>query len=151
MQLKITSLDGIVFEGNVDKLTVESVSWQITILPNHDNLLAVLKPGLLKLEKHDKTSSNEENLFLQDDMNVISIGWWFCKVEDNQIQVMTDYSIVGNTDPVDILEENKFKLKQKLDELKSSWSDDNNEELESISMELEKIEWQIRLEVLKDL
>lgn len=151
MHLKVTSLDGIVFDGNVNKITLESVSWQITILPNHDNLLTVLKPWLLKIERHENQDQTDQvDLFFKDNMHIISIWWWFCKVENNYIQVMTDYSIVWNTDPIDILEDNKNQLKQKLDDLKASWITTDQQELESLSIELEKIEWQIRLEVLKN-
>ncbi len=151
MHLKVTSLDGIVFEWSVDKVTMESTSWQITILPNHNSLLTVLKPGLLKMERHKKSDTDSESLFIKDNIGMVSIWWWFCKVENNQIQIMTDYSIVWNTDPINILQENKLKLQEKLDELNASWSAVWEYELESLSMELEKIEWQIRLEVMKDL
>lgn len=152
MHLKITSLDWIVYEWEIDKLTVESKVWQLTILPHHDNLLTVLSPGLLKFEEHTHVHQDTHvgDFLFKDNMVILSIGGGFCKVENNNIQIITDYSVTWNTDPLHILEQNKKELKQKLEELRSSWSY-HEQDLDSLSIELEKIEGQIRLEVFKDL
>jgi len=48
---KIVSPDGIVYESEIDKVTMPTEAGQITVLPNHAPLVSVLKAGELIVYK----------------------------------------------------------------------------------------------------
>ena len=49
IQLKIISKNGIKFNGEIDSITLPSLTGEITILPNHIPLLSGLKEGDIKI------------------------------------------------------------------------------------------------------
>lgn len=55
MQFKIVTPDGVIYESNeVEKVTIPTMSGQITVLPNHSSIVSVLKPGELLVVKDGK-------------------------------------------------------------------------------------------------
>ncbi|MFA6050396.1 MAG: hypothetical protein WC761_04335 [Candidatus Paceibacterota bacterium] len=50
MQLRIYSLEGTVFEGETNEVSLPSTDGEITILKNHIPLITTLKAGNLKFE-----------------------------------------------------------------------------------------------------
>jgi F-type H+-transporting ATPase subunit epsilon len=49
MHVRIDSLRGILFESDVESLTVGTKSGEITVLPNHRSLMTSLRPGAAKV------------------------------------------------------------------------------------------------------
>ena len=54
IQFKITTPEKIVYEGEIDQITLPTLEGEITILPNHVSLVSVLKAGELSLKESGK-------------------------------------------------------------------------------------------------
>src|SRR3990167_8469208 len=50
IKLKITALEGVVYENDVFQVTIPTASGEITILPNHISLVSILSVGELKIK-----------------------------------------------------------------------------------------------------
>lgn len=53
LRFKIVTLERVVYEDEVDAVTVPTVDGEITILPRHTALVSLLKAGQLKVQKQD--------------------------------------------------------------------------------------------------
>lgn len=73
MQLKIYSLDGILFEGEINKVTLPGTDGEITILKDHIPLLTTLKKGVIRYDNFD-----------------YSIERGFAEIKSNSIVVLVD-------------------------------------------------------------
>ena len=51
MELKIYTLDGTKFEGEVSSVSLPTQDGEITVLPHHIPLITILKKGIVKTEK----------------------------------------------------------------------------------------------------
>lgn len=71
MYLKVVSLKGIEFEGQIKSLNIPTQSGEITVLDNHRPLISVLKSGLATI-----TEINNEQKELE-------INGGFLEVDDN--------------------------------------------------------------------
>lgn len=50
MELRIYSLEGTIFEGTVNKVSLPTVDGEITVLQNHIPIITILKQGTLKYD-----------------------------------------------------------------------------------------------------
>ena len=60
---EIISPEKIIFSDDVSLVTLSSYEGDMTILRNHISIIALLRPGIIKLQKND---GNFENFFVQD-------------------------------------------------------------------------------------
>lgn len=56
MQVRILTMDGAMFDAQANELSVTTESGDITILPGHEPLLTIVRPGAV----HIRTETNEE-------------------------------------------------------------------------------------------
>ncbi len=77
MQLKIVSPEQVLFDDEVNEMVIETKSGQITVFPNHQAMVTILKPGEILIRKGE-----EETPF------VISGG--ILEVASNQAIVLAD-------------------------------------------------------------
>ncbi|MGH7869997.1 MAG: ATP synthase F1 subunit epsilon [Candidatus Dormibacteraceae bacterium] len=82
MQLRVVSVEGSLFEGEVDSegqpcLVVEGVEGEMGILPRHAPLLTTLRPGRLLIRNHGE----ETELF---------VGGGFLEVLPERVTVLAD-------------------------------------------------------------
>lgn len=54
LQLEIVTPDGRTFEGAVDSLVLPAWEGQLGVLPGHEPLVAVMKPGAMRFHKDGK-------------------------------------------------------------------------------------------------
>jgi F-type H+-transporting ATPase subunit epsilon len=75
MILKIISAEDIIFQGEVDAVTLPGVMGQFTVLQNHAALISSLSAGKITYQTHDgRTASTETEGGLVDvDHNVVSV------------------------------------------------------------------------------
>lgn len=52
LNFEITTPEGVVYKEEVDQVTLPTQQGEITVLPNHIPLVAILKPGELKIVKN---------------------------------------------------------------------------------------------------
>jgi F-type H+-transporting ATPase subunit epsilon len=79
IQFKIVTPEKVVFSEEVTKLILPTSVGQITILPNHESLIGIIKPGEICLERGNR----KEKLFL-----VTTEG--FLEVDKNVVRIFSD-------------------------------------------------------------
>jgi len=77
MKLEIVTTEEIVFTGNVDYVSVNSVDGQIGILPNHISLISELHKGNLMWRDGNKEKD-------------VAINGGFIEVMDNNVTILID-------------------------------------------------------------
>lgn len=80
MKLEIVTPEKIIYSGDIDQITVETVDGRIAILPHHVNLFTKIKPG----ELHMKVSDKEQFL---------AVTGGFLEVSNNKVTVLADYAV----------------------------------------------------------
>ena len=78
LNFEITTPEGVVYKEEVDQVTLPTQKGEITVLPNHIPLVAVLKPGELKIIK------NKEEEYLACDGGYIEV------LPGNRVVVLAD-------------------------------------------------------------
>lgn len=74
MTLKIISAEDVVFEGEVNSVTLPGQIGEFTVLKNHASLVSVLTPGKITYTETTEPQTVEINGGLVDvDNNVISV------------------------------------------------------------------------------
>ena len=145
MRLKITSLEWLIWDEEVKQLTVDTMLGQITVLPWHDNLISVLKPGLIKLVPAEVRTDRHFDFLMEKEYAVFGVLWGVLKVEEDEVQILTNMVITDNQNPLDILLQNKISLKEKLQQAHASHS-----EIHTIEADLEKIELELKIAYRKE-
>ena len=80
MKIEIVTPEKIIYSGDIDQLTVETVEGRIAILPHHVNLFTKIKPG----ELHMKIADKEQFL---------AVTGGFVEVSNNKVTVLADYAV----------------------------------------------------------
>ncbi len=80
MKLEIVTPEKIIYSGDVDQITVETVDGRIAILPHHVNLFTKIKPGELHLKIADKEQ-------------FLAVTGGFLEVSNNKVTILADYAI----------------------------------------------------------
>lgn len=119
--LKIIAQDHLVSEIEVDKISLQTVNGQITILPNHIPLVAELKSG-------------EAIIFNNDQQELMSIAGGFVEVGNNRVLVLADRVERAEEIDLDRAQEAYERAQQRILELK----DKDNVEYVNWTAQLEK-------------
>jgi len=135
MRLKISSPDKIIYEWFIEKITLPTESWDITILPNQTPIVSALKPGLVKFIPEWKSWTEH-----------ISISKWMMFTDGKKIRIVTSSATTSPTETEEILVKEKQDLENKIRELKKSWS---IEEIEKYTIKLEKINADLKLKKIR--
>ena len=59
MHLKISSPEQAIYEGSIQKVTVPTEAGEITVLPNHQPLSSVVKPGILRIYATEEVAKDD--------------------------------------------------------------------------------------------
>ena len=101
--LEIVSPQGIIFEGNIDQVTLPTVNGAITVLSHHAALFTKLIEGEIEVVQQGKRTSY-----------VIAGG--FFEINNNKASVLSDYAIRAESIEMTKSEEKKRQAEQKLRE-----------------------------------
>ena len=80
LHLEIITPEKVVYKDNVDEVIVETENGQISILPEHVNLLTRVMPGEMIIKK-----GNQEHF--------LAITGGFLEISDNSVNLLADYAI----------------------------------------------------------
>ncbi|MRJ02806.1 MAG: F0F1 ATP synthase subunit epsilon [Epsilonproteobacteria bacterium] len=81
LKLEIVTPQGLIFQGEVKSVTFPGEEGEFGVLPRHASLLALLKPGVIEIEKID---GNKES---------IVINWGHVKVGEQGATALVDGAI----------------------------------------------------------
>ena len=101
--LEIVSPQGIIFEGNVDQVSIPTIKGTITVLPHHASIFTKLAQGEVEIKQKSGNFSM-----------IISGG--FLEVNKNKASILSDYAIRAESIQQAEALERKRKLEQKLHE-----------------------------------
>src|SRR3989344_2374372 len=77
IHLQIITPEKIVFDEEVDQVSLPTENGQITILPKHTNLITTIEPGELIVRKHQKERH-------------MAAGYGFAQVTSNGVKILVD-------------------------------------------------------------
>lgn len=80
LHLKIVTPEKLIYDGEVDMVTLTSSEGELGILPHHTALMAKLLPGELRIKKGGKT-------------DVLATGDGFIQVANNTLTILTDLAV----------------------------------------------------------
>jgi F-type H+-transporting ATPase subunit epsilon len=105
--LEIITPTKVVVSEEVDELTIPTSAGEITILPNHVNLLSKVTPGEMIIKKNGK-------------IDHFAILGGFLEITNNKVNVLADYAIHADDIHIAKVEEAKERaqkaMKEKLTE-----------------------------------
>jgi F-type H+-transporting ATPase subunit epsilon len=105
--LEIITPTKVVLSEEVDELTVPTVDGEISILPNHVNLLTKLMPGEMVIRNGSKS-------------DLFAVTGGFLEILDNHVNLLADYAIRADDIEIAKIEEAKERaqkaMKEKLNE-----------------------------------
>jgi len=81
LKLEIVTPQGVIFEGDVKSVTFPGEEGEFGVLPRHASLLALLKPGVIEIEKSDGSKES------------VVINWGHVKVDENKAIALVDGAI----------------------------------------------------------
>ena len=135
MRLKISSPDKVIYEWFIEKVTLPTESWDITILPNQTPIVSAIKPWIVKF-----------TIEWWKSIEHISISKWMMFTDGKKIRIVTSSATAAPTETEEMLIKEKQDLENKIKELKKSWS---IEEIEKFTIKLEKINADLRLKKIR--
>lgn len=106
--LEIITPEKVIFKDEVDEVVVPTENGEITVLPNHINLLTQVNPGELIIKK----GANQHYL---------AITGGFLEVSNNKISIIAEYAIKAQ----DIEVARAMEAKKRAEKVMSEKSTDN--------------------------
>lgn len=144
MHLKISSPDMTIFDGDIKKVTVPTEAGEITILPQHQPLSSVVKPGILRISPAESVETGE--YIMDGDALTISVSKWVVFVDGSQIIITTAAATTSPAESAEVLEQMRKDMQEQLEKIKV---DGSVEDLEAAMINLQKVTADLRLVKLK--
>lgn len=126
LHLKILTPEQMIYEDDVDMVTVPSTQGELGILPRHTALMTRLSPGELRIKKGGK-------------VDVMASGGGFLEVANNSLTIMTDLAVKADEIDEKAVEEAKKRAEAALEQKLS------DEEVAATLASLEKAVAQLRV------
>lgn len=147
MFLKITSPDANIFSWEVEKVTIPTEWWAITILPGHTPLVSCVKPGILSIWS-DIVSNSSDNAgafdYIFENKSIkISIAKWILFVDGSTITVLTSSATTNPIYSSKELEQMKSTLEKDIEHMRQNGH--HIEDIEKSIMSLKKMEADLEL------
>lgn len=148
MNLKITSLNEVLFDWLVSDVYIPTEAWLVWILPNHMPLTSVVVPWILKFTpvEHNEAFVKSGQFIFDDEKINISVWRWLFFTDWWDVVVATSSATSSPAETNEMLEKMKNDVADKLSKLKEEWS---IEEIEKAILEYEKITADIKLNTLR--
>ncbi len=106
LHLEVITPEKVILEEDVDEITLTTATGEISILPNHENLLTKLMPGEMTIKNNGK----EEHF---------AVTGGFLEVSENRISLLAEYAVRASDIEVGKAEEAHERAKRKMAEHKN--------------------------------
>lgn len=110
IKFEITTPERVVYTDEVDSITIPTAKGEITVLPEHIPLIALLVPGELHIKK-----GNEEEL--------MAVSGGFIEVRKDKVIVLSDTAELAHEIDVEAVEEAKKRAEKLLQEKRTDQVD----------------------------
>jgi F-type H+-transporting ATPase subunit epsilon len=111
MHLSIVTPQKAIYDGDISSLTAPTATGEITILPEHINLLTQLVPGELTIKSEKATQ-------------YMGITGGFLEMNNDKITILADFAVVSDA----IAVEKAIEAQKRADELKKKMTENLSEE-----------------------
>ena len=112
LQFKIATPERVVYEDEINQVSIPTTSGEVTILPNHIPLVSVIKSGEIKIV--DK-----------DGEHVLAIAGGFLEVrDDNEIIILADNAERAEEIDIEKAEEARARAQKEIEEAKGEENTD---------------------------
>jgi len=101
--LEIITPTKVVLNEEVDEVTIPTVNGEISILPNHVDLLTKIKPGEMVIRKNNKA-------------DLFAITGGFLEVSKNHVNILADHAIRADNIEIAKAEEAKDRAQKAMKE-----------------------------------
>jgi len=149
MFLEINTPEGMIFEGKIEKITVPTQVGEICILKNHQPLVSIVEPGIVKvkLHKQQKEEFIKWTKFLfEDEWLCLSVGSGVLYVSGTEVIILTSTATSQIETEEEVLENMRKEMEKQIEEIKIKWSLDD---VEKAFLHLQKISADIKLYKIK--
>lgn len=135
MKLKISTPTKIIFQGEIEKISLPTENGNIKVMDGHPPMVTTVKPGLIKLwpmENHVKVGHEM----------YVSTSKWMVFIDGKIVRIVSAEATLAPEESGSTLLQNKKNIEEKIKRLKTEWS---IEEIEKALIKLEKINADIEL------
>ena len=150
MRLKIHTVHGMVFDGQVEKVELPSKVGMLCVLPEHNPLTAMIIPGIVRFVPEEKKGSeflSDTEFLFEDEKIAIAVGEGFMYTDGHAVVLFVASATVSPKTDKQVLEEMKTDLEKQIAEIKASG---NQEEIERAYLNLQKLTADIQLLRIKE-
>lgn len=150
MLLKIHTMKGVIFDGEVLEVAVPTKLGQIGILPNHNPLTSIVSPGILRVLPKEKKGSeflSDTEFLFEEERIAIAIGDGMLYTDGQNVELFVVAATTFPKDDEKVLQEMSQKLHQEIEEIKQSGSTD---EVERAYLKMQKLKADIKLVRIKE-
>jgi len=144
MYLRISSPEKEIYTGEVTKVTIPTEVGEITVLPEHQPLISIVKAGLLRISPEMLPNTNE--FVTENGQVILSVSKGLVYIDGKEIVVTTAVATTSPQESADVLEQMRIQMQEDLEKIKL---EGNEEDLEEAMINLEKITADIRLAKMK--
>lgn len=149
MFLAINTPEWIIFEWKIEKVVVPTQLWEICILKNHQPIISIVKPGIVKIKLYKQKIEEFikwTKFLFEDDWILLSVWSWFVYVNGSEMAILTSMVTTNIDTDEHILEKMKKDMESQITEIKIKWSID---EVEKAFLNLQKITADLKLYKIK--
>lgn len=149
MLLSINTPEWVMFEWKIEKVVVPTQLWDICILKNHQPIISVVKPGIVKIKLYKQQIEEFikwTKFLFEDDRLCLSVGTWIIYVNGSEVSILINIATSEIHTDEEVLSKMKDDMEKQIQEIKSKWSLD---EIEKAFLHLQKISADIKLYKIK--
>jgi F-type H+-transporting ATPase subunit epsilon len=116
MHLKIAAPDKTIFAGEIHKITVPTEEGEITILPQHQPLTGVVKPGMLSLVPAELPE--EHDYIMDGDSILLTVSKGVVFVDGEHIIITTSAATTSPAESAEVLQQMQQDMEATLEKIK---------------------------------
>lgn len=146
MFVKIAAPDQVIFTWEIEKITVPTEWWELTILQNHQPLATVVKAWLVCLTLVEWAEIPEGSVE-KDGKIYIALTKWMLYVDGTSVTITTSAATSSPKESEEVLNQMKADMEAELEKIKV---EGNKDDLELALINLEKVTADLRLTKLKN-
>ncbi len=150
MRLKIHTVHGIIFDGQVEKVELPSKVGVLCVLPQHNPLTAMVIPGIIRFVPVEKKGSeflSDTEFLFEDEKIAIAVGEGFMYTDGQAVVMFVASATITPKSDQQVLQEMKADLEQQIKEIRATG---NQDEIERAYLNLQKLTADIQLSKIKD-
>lgn len=150
MLLKIHTMKGVIFDGEVLEVNVPTKLGHIGILPNHNPLTTIVSPGILRLLPKEKRGSeflSDTEFLFEEEKIAIAIGDGMLYTDGKHIELFVVAATTFPKDDEKVLQEMTQKLESEIQQIKQEGTTD---EVERAYLRMQKLKADIKLVKIKE-